>query len=156
MIIAAFTIAAFLAQIMLAICAWRNFQKFGDLLGASQLFTVVVGFSAVFRHDMIWLVLVDFGSVLITGAWFALRRQTWSAVLCLTFFAQLGAHVWFYRFSPQDYYAQYVHVLAINALSVLQLLTFGWPGARYVARELGSVFLRRSDGRYSLGHGALP
>lgn len=156
MVIAAFTVSASLALILLAFCAWKDFKTFGDLLGAAQLFMIVVGFSAAFRHDMIWLVLVDFGAVLVTGAWFAFRRQAWSALLCLTFFAQLGAHVWLYRFSSQDYYAQYVHVLAINSLSVLQLLTFSWPGARYVARGLGSVLLRRGDGRYSLGHGALP
>lgn len=154
MIIAAFTIAAALALALLSYCAWRDFARFGDLLGAAQLFMIVVGFSAEFRHDMIWLVFVDFGAVLATGALFAFRRQAWAAFLCLTFFAQLGAHVWFYRFSSQDYYAQYGHVLTINALSVLQFLTFSWPGARYVARGLGAFLLRRGDGRYGLGHGA--
>lgn len=154
MIFAAFLVVNSIILAGYAYGAKRDFGRYGDLLGAAQLMLIVLGLSAAFHDDKIWLVLVDFGAVLVTGAWFAFRRHAWSALLCFTFFAQLGVHLWFFRFSTQDIYAQYVHVLCLNALAVLQLPIIGWPGAKHVARGLGSVLLRRGDGRYSLGHGA--
>lgn len=156
MIFAAFLVATTLVLAMYAYGAWRDFHRFGDLLGAAQLLLIVLALSVAFHKDQIFLVLVDFAAVLATGAWFAFRRYTWSALLCLTFFAQLAVHLWFFRFSPQDIYAQYVHILSLNALAVLQLPIIGWPGARHVARRFGAFLLRRGDRGYSLGHGAVP
>lgn len=164
MIFLAFTIATALVCFLNAYGAWRDFIRFGDLLGASQLLMIALGYSVI-THDrghpwspdnMIWLVLVDFGAVLASGFWFVTKREKWSFLLMLTYVAQLGVHAWFWSLSDHKYHAQYLYVALLNALAVLQLPIVGGRGAAYVAGKVGGLLFRRGDGRFGVGHGALP
>lgn len=164
MIFAAFTAATVLILALNTYCAWRDFIRFGDLLGAAQLLTIVLGYSVI-CHDpsgpwkpdnMIWLVPADFVGVLVCSFWYMTKFEKWSFGLVMTYMAQLGVHAWFWGISPRDYHAQYLYVLLLNSLAVLQLPIVGGPGVRYVAGELSSVLFRRGDRSVSVGHGALP
>ncbi len=164
MIFAAFTAATILILALNTYCAWRDFIRFGDLLIAAQLLTVILGYSVIFHDegrpwkpdDMIWLVPADFVGVLVAHFLYITKSYKWSFALVLTYMAQLGVHAWFWGLSDKQYHAQYLYVLLLNSLAVLQLPIVGGPGVRYVAGEAGTFLLRRGAGSLGVSPGAVP
>lgn len=155
MIFSAFFVATWLVLAISTYSAWRDFIRFGDLLGASQLLMIVLGYSIIYHDNMIWLVIVDFAAMLVSAFWYVSKRHKWAFSLVLTYTAQLAVHAWFWAFSDHSYYAQHAHVLLLNTLAVIQLLIIGWPGAKYVGSEISALLFGRGGRRVGLGSGAL-
>lgn len=162
MIFAAFFIATAIVLVMSAYCAWRDFTRFGDVLGAAQLLMVILGLSFICRiavpphgmGNMIWLSVIDLGGLMMTAYWYVTRKSVWSFALCFTYIAQLVAHYGYWRSQSLGVDTRYAYILTLNALAVLQLLTVGWPGASYVARDVRALLHDRRGWRVPLGHGA--
>lgn len=162
MIFLGFFVATAIVLAVSAYCSWRDFHRFGDVLGAAQLLMVILGLSIICRGyappggvgNMIWLSLIDLGGLMMSAYWFVTRRATWGFVLCFTFIAQLCAHAGFWRgwFLGND--TRYAYILCLNLLAVVQLVAVGWPGVRHVARDIGSLLHDRRLWGVRLGNEA--
>lgn len=144
MVFEAFAVATAGVLGISAYVAHKDMRRFGDVLGASVLLSILLGISVFCRVEappggmgnMIWLSVADLIALMIAAYWFVTRPESWKFVFAFTFMAQLCAHAGFWRgwFAGHD--TRYAYILCLNMLALLQLVAVGWPGAAYVARGI--------------------
>lgn len=162
MVFAAFFIATAIVLALSAYCGWRDFKRFGDVLGAAQLLMVILGLSFICRiavppdgmGNMIWLSVIDLGGLMVSAYWYTTRKSLWGFALCFSYIAQLVAHYGFWRSHSMGVDTRYAYILTLNALAVLQLLAVGWPGASYVAGDVRALLHDRRSRGVPFGYGA--
>ncbi|MDR7232069.1 phosphatidylserine synthase [Caulobacter sp. BE264] len=156
---------AILTGLVLAVsyvAAKRNLSLYGDVLGAAQLLTVVLGLSVICRisappggvGNMAWLCLIDLAALMVSAYWFIVRPTVWSFILSFCFIAQLVAHAGFWRAQSAGIDTRIAYILCLNVTHVLQLVAVGWPGSKHVAGVFVALLHDRRGRGVPFGYGA--